>query len=118
MRAWLGVVPLTCNLAVYTTSKPPQPPNAPQKSFINHSCDGGNLELAFVTRKGELIPRVALFARRGIASGEELTFSYGGGGDSSSGGGGCLQAEGSSQRRARCACGSAACRGFLPREPV
>jgi SET domain-containing protein len=110
------------NLAVYTTSKPPPTPlpnqtrhPPPQKSFINHSCDGGTLELVFVTRKGELIPRVALFARRGIASGEELTFSYGDG-DSSSGGG--EGDGGAAQRRARCACGSAACRGYLPREPV
>ena len=34
--------------------------------FINHSCDGGNLRLALVHRRGALLPAVALIARRWV----------------------------------------------------
>ncbi|MEW5311223.1 MAG: hypothetical protein WDW38_002956 [Sanguina aurantia] len=45
--------------------------------FINHSCDGGNLEPWIVRQQGNPLPSIALFARRGISAGEELTFAYG-----------------------------------------
>jgi hypothetical protein len=41
------------------------------------SCDGGNLIPVIVRTVGDVLPRVALFARRDICSGEELTFAYG-----------------------------------------
>ena len=65
--------------------------------FLNHACDGGNLELRAVRSAGWPVPRVAFFARRRIAAGEELTYSYGAG---------C-------SARA-CHCGTAACSGWLP----
>lgn len=54
------------------------------------------------------MPRVALFARRAIAAGEELTFCYGATAGAQAGGSG----------RARCLCGAPCCGGFLPREDV
>ncbi|GAX84548.1 hypothetical protein CEUSTIGMA_g11969.t1 [Chlamydomonas eustigma] len=45
--------------------------------FFNHSCDGGNLRQVLIQRSGSLLPAVALFARRDIEIGEELTFAYG-----------------------------------------
>jgi histone-lysine N-methyltransferase SETMAR len=41
--------------------------------FLNHACDGGNLELRPVRSAGWPVLRVAFFARRRIAAGEELT---------------------------------------------
>ncbi|KAL3661694.1 hypothetical protein V7S43_013453 [Phytophthora oleae] len=43
--------------------------------FFNHSCTP-NLEVAAV-RVESFVPRLALFARRHIEIGEELTFDYG-----------------------------------------
>lgn len=109
--------------------------------FVNHACgEAGNCSLAFVSRRGELLPRVALFASRGVAAGEELTFCYGGGaeGEAGSGGDGGVDGGGDDggdgggrgdggvdgggprQRmsRVRCACGAARCHGWLPSEPV
>jgi histone-lysine N-methyltransferase SETMAR len=85
--------------------------------FINHSCDGGNLELVFVTAKGELLPRVALFAARDIAAGEELTFSYGGGGAQPAAQGGAAPSP-AGKERAPCCCGADVCTGWLPSEDV
>ncbi|GBF97713.1 hypothetical protein Rsub_10877 [Raphidocelis subcapitata] len=87
--------------------------------FINHACDGGNLEPVFVTARGELLPRVALFARRAIAAGEELTFSYGGAAtgpeaEAGAAAGGVVGRRG----EVRCQCGAPCCRGFLPRGEV
>ena len=65
--------------------------------FLNHACDGGNLELRAVRSAGWPVPRVAFFARRRVAAGEELTYSYGAG----------------ASARA-CLCGTAACSGWLP----
>jgi hypothetical protein len=45
--------------------------------FINHSCDGGNLQPVLVRASGSLLPRLCFFAARDIVEGEELTFSYG-----------------------------------------
>lgn len=41
------------------------------------SCDGGNLEPVVVRTVGDVLPRVALFAKRDIAEAEELCFGYG-----------------------------------------
>uniref|UniRef100_A0ACD5VUW2 Uncharacterized protein n=1 Tax=Avena sativa TaxID=4498 RepID=A0ACD5VUW2_AVESA len=70
--------------------------------FINHSCDGGNLQPVLVRSSGSLIPRLCLFAARDIVEGEELCFSYG-------------------DARVRpkglpCFCGSSCCPGVLPAE--
>ncbi|KAL6616142.1 hypothetical protein ACP70R_038412 [Stipagrostis hirtigluma subsp. patula] len=70
--------------------------------FINHSCDGGNLQPVLVRSSGSLLPRLCFFAARDIAEGEELTFSYG-------------------DARVRpkglpCFCGSLGCPGVLPSE--
>eukprot|EP00644_Phytophthora_capsici_P012496 jgi/Phyca11/552207/estExt2_Genewise1Plus.C_PHYCAscaffold_460340 len=67
--------------------------------FFNHSC-APNLEVAAV-RVDSFVPRLALFARRRIEKGEELTFDYG---------------EGASEQREghKCSCGALQCRGYLP----
>ena len=67
--------------------------------FLNHACDGGNLELRPVRSAGWPVPRIAFYARRRIRAGEELTYSYGAG-----------QLSGT---RA-CCCGTQACTGWLP----
>ena len=66
--------------------------------FLNHACDGGNLELRPVRSAGWPVPRIAFFARRRIRAGEELTYSYG---------------AGKPGTRA-CCCGTPACSGWLP----
>ena len=109
--------------------------------FINHSCDP-NL-LMVTVRVNNTIPKLALFARTDIEADTELTFDYAGGtvvrvnsgvdADNDSGireegspsnssttraGAGVTAAiaSGSATDRLRkaCACGSKACRGFLP----
>lgn len=59
-----------------------------------------------------MLPRVALFAACDIAAGSELTFSYGA---SSAGPAATDVAEPGAPQLRRCLCGTAACRGFLPR---
>jgi len=92
--------------------------------FMNHSCDGGNLLLVLVSCKGELLPRVALFAARDIALGEELTFSYGQPNSQAVAGEGPTplssagQTRGASRSQRRCFCGTAACSGFMPTDDV
>ena len=83
--------------------------------FFAHSCCGGNLEPVLVRRAGAPLPHVAMFARRGIAPGEELTFMYGevggaGGGDVKSGLGRAAPRS--------CYCGAADCPGVMPAEDV
>jgi [histone H3]-lysine36 N-dimethyltransferase SETMAR len=70
--------------------------------FINHSCDGGNLQPVLVRASGSLLPRLCFFAARDIVEGEELTFSYGDAG---------LRPKGLS-----CLCRSLGCSGVLPLE--
>lgn len=70
--------------------------------FINHSCDGDNLNTKLVRRSGDLFPRLCFFALKDIEEDEELTFSYG-------------------EIRTRskglpCFCGSSSCFGTLPSE--
>jgi len=72
--------------------------------FINHSCDGGNMEAVTVRRPGDIMPRVAMFAKRDIRAGEELLYSYG------------LPYAGPG--RHTCCCGSAECKGSLPHESM
>ncbi|GMR33624.1 hypothetical protein PMAYCL1PPCAC_03819, partial [Pristionchus mayeri] len=48
-----------------------------ESRFINHSCEPNLVAMAvFVERHGEFYHRIALFARKNIAFGEELTFDY------------------------------------------
>lgn len=70
--------------------------------FINHSCDGGNLQPVLVRSSGSLLPRLCFFAARDIMEGEELSFSYG---DAT------LRPKG-----LPCFCGSLCCTGVLPSE--
>lgn len=70
--------------------------------FVNHSCDGGNLQPCLARLTGSFIPKLVFFARRDIFEGEELTFSYGDEHDRS--------------QTYLCFCGTAACKGFLPFE--
>ncbi|KAL8483825.1 hypothetical protein ACS0TY_026494 [Phlomoides rotata] len=70
--------------------------------FINHSCDGGNLDTVMVRSSGALLPRVCFFSSRDIHESEELTFSYG---DVS------LNPDGRP-----CFCGASSCAGILPSE--
>ena len=71
--------------------------------FLNHACDGGNLDLRPVRSAGWPVPRIVFFARRRIRAGEELTYSYG--------------APGQPGARA-CCCGTRACTGWLPFDDV
>jgi SET domain-containing protein len=96
-------------------------PPPPAAADVN-SCDGGNLLLVLVSCKGELVPRVALFAARDIAAGEELTFSYGHsqlqpGADEGEVFTRCLK-EGSKRSQRICLCGTAGCSGFMPTDDV
>lgn len=106
--------------------------------FINHSCDGGNLQPVVVRRRGALLPAVALIARRHVHPGEEFTFSYDGSlcarppsqQQAAAGSTSMLALESrqhehvvrssSQQHTARrpCACGTKACLGYLPNTPV
>ncbi|XP_022898091.1 histone-lysine N-methyltransferase SUVR3 [Olea europaea var. sylvestris] len=70
--------------------------------FINHSCDGGNTSLVIVRSSGALLPRICLFASRGIQENEELMFSYGD-----------VRLRSNGQQ---CFCGSSSCAGFMPSE--
>ncbi|KAL6845229.1 hypothetical protein ACP4OV_024724 [Aristida adscensionis] len=70
--------------------------------FINHSCDGGNLQPVLVRCSGSLLPRLCFFSARDIVEGEELTFSYGDGRVRPNG--------------LLCFCGSLGCCGVLPSE--
>ncbi|KAL6560154.1 hypothetical protein OROHE_006392 [Orobanche hederae] len=70
--------------------------------FINHSCDGGNLDTIIMRSSGALLPRICFFASRDIQENEELTFSYG---DIR------LKPNGH-----QCFCGSSSCAGTLPSE--
>ncbi|XP_015202879.2 histone-lysine N-methyltransferase SETMAR [Lepisosteus oculatus] len=81
--------------------------------FLNHSCQP-NLFMVPV-RVDSLVPRLALFAGRDIASGEELVFDYSGRYKNSLGNGqapNTISAE--SWMRKPCYCGSQDCCGFLP----
>lgn len=70
--------------------------------FINHSCDGGNLDTVIVRSSGALLPRVCFFASTDIRENDELTFSYG---------------EASLEPDSRpCFCGASSCAGILPSE--
>ncbi|XP_051150139.1 histone-lysine N-methyltransferase SUVR3 [Andrographis paniculata] len=70
--------------------------------YINHSCDGGNLDTVILRSSGALLPRICFFTSRDVGEDEELSFSYG---DVS------LNPNGQP-----CLCGSAACTGILPSE--
>ena len=107
------------------------------RRYINHSCEP-NLEIRPV-RSASMVPVAALFARRAIEDGEELTFSYGkpptspakkgGGQGSASDGDGDGDAPASDIHSAgaapsltpakrRCHCGAVTCRGYLPFDPT
>ncbi len=75
--------------------------------FFAHDCGGGALALVLARSPGCPLPRAALFARRDLEPGDELTFRYG---PPSAGGPG--------RGARRCACRSPACLGFLPSEHV
>ncbi|MED6221093.1 hypothetical protein PIB30_051093 [Stylosanthes scabra] len=70
--------------------------------FVNHSCDGGNLNTKLIRSSGALFPRLCFFASKDIQQDEELTFSYG-----------------EIRKKANglpCFCGSPSCFGTLPSE--
>ncbi|GMH44520.1 hypothetical protein BSKO_12472 [Bryopsis sp. KO-2023] len=78
--------------------------------FINHRCDGGNLELLIGRGRGQFLPRIMLHAKFDIRSGEELSFSYG---ESLSA---PLSPGGKNKRP--CFCGAGCCGGYLPAEEI
>ena len=69
--------------------------------FLNHACNGGNLQLVMVQRTGSALPRVALFAATDIPAGAELTYSYG---------------EPNPGPGRPCLCGTVACKGYMPHD--
>ncbi|XP_031633284.1 probable histone-lysine N-methyltransferase set-23 [Contarinia nasturtii] len=73
--------------------------------YLNHSCDP-NCEIISVRIDG-LIPKLAIFAKKSIATNEELCFDYGE--DENK-----LTASPDSINRKPCYCGSERCRKFLP----
>lgn len=72
--------------------------------YINHGCEP-NL-VARPVRAGYVIPSLAFYAARDIATGEELCWSY------------TDEARAVGQSRTRCRCGAATCVGRLPRESL
>nr|XP_027066114.1 histone-lysine N-methyltransferase SUVR3-like [Coffea arabica] len=70
--------------------------------FINHSCDGGNLDTIILRSSGSVLPRICFFSSRDVQNNEELKFSYG---DIR------LKKQG-----LPCFCGSSCCFGVLPSE--
>ena len=83
--------------------------------FFNHSCCGGNLEPVLVRCAGCPLPHVAMFARRDIQAGEELTFLYG---EVVSVGDELKSRAGKATALRSCHCGAANCPGVLPAEGV
>jgi len=71
--------------------------------YINHSCNPNSAIVP--VRVNSAVPKLAIFAVRDIAAGEEITFDYSGG-----------KTQNSSQavNRKSCFCGSATCSKFLP----
>ncbi|KAK3282212.1 hypothetical protein CYMTET_10050 [Cymbomonas tetramitiformis] len=90
--------------------------------FINHSCDGGNLQIELVRIGSNPLPRVAFFTSRGVPAYSELTFAYGDipvpnvhkAHQSSNENGETNNTAGLSH--AVCKCGTPACSGWLPRD--
>ncbi|KAJ8361133.1 hypothetical protein SKAU_G00176580 [Synaphobranchus kaupii] len=88
--------------------------------FLNHSCQP-NLFMVPV-RVHSLVPRLALFASRDIAPGEELTFDYSGGYNNPQGRGSHPSQDGPQTKRVGaedfkrkpCHCGAQDCSLFLP----
>ncbi|PWN87896.1 SET domain-containing protein [Acaromyces ingoldii] len=98
--------------------------------FINHSCDANLVMLPVrvdgsiqLTSQSEQVrapspPRAALFAKRDIAAGEQLSFDYSDGSSSSGESGGGQSTTGREEQAvgatmARCLCMAATCRGWL-----
>ncbi|XP_016057932.1 PREDICTED: histone-lysine N-methyltransferase SETMAR [Miniopterus natalensis] len=79
--------------------------------FLNHSCEPNLLMVP--VRVDSMVPRLALFAARDIAAGEELSYDYSGRFLNPAGaedGGG----PGDGKRGKPCYCGAASCAGVLP----
>ncbi|ORY29806.1 hypothetical protein BCR39DRAFT_531115 [Naematelia encephala] len=83
--------------------------------FLNHSCQPNCLIEVVRWGGGPGWPRAAIFAKRQVEPGEELTFDY-------ANASGASQAiwprekagESGSEGRTRCRCGAKQCRGFMP----
>ncbi|XP_072522292.1 histone-lysine N-methyltransferase SETMAR [Salminus brasiliensis] len=81
--------------------------------FLNHSCQP-NLVMVPV-RVHSLVPRLALFTRRDVEMGEELTFDYSGGHVANTSTHGLeAQVDTGALQRKECRCGALNCSGFLP----
>ena len=108
VREWLPSCDACLRINVDATSRG----NAAH--FFSHSCDGGNLAIVLVRRRGSLIPLLAMFARRDIRDGEELTFRYGVPPSASL----IANEDASCRTRRPCFCGASQCVGLLPAAPV
>ncbi|CAN0193025.1 unnamed protein product [Lampetra planeri] len=86
--------------------------------FLNHSCEP-NLVMALV-RVHSVLPRLALFAARDIADGEELCYDYSGEFRNSRAAAeaGREDGDGVAGQRKPCFCGAPSCRGVLPFDPT
>nr|XP_019011956.1 uncharacterized protein I206_02793 [Kwoniella pini CBS 10737]OCF50737.1 hypothetical protein I206_02793 [Kwoniella pini CBS 10737] len=83
--------------------------------FLNHSCDP-NCVIQIVRWGIDSLPRAAIFTKRGVRVGEELTFDY-----ANASGSVDLAAQLDRQNviedgagRTKCLCGSQKCRGWMP----
>lgn len=81
--------------------------------FVNHSCDPNLTLVPARNRRRDVVPVLAFFARRDVASCEELTLDYAGLADhlGPHPPATCLL----ENSETKCVCGAAACRRWLPR---
>ncbi|XP_054991566.1 histone-lysine N-methyltransferase SETMAR [Sorex araneus] len=79
--------------------------------FLNHSCQPNLLMLP--VRVHSAVPRLALFAARDVAAGEELTYDYSGR-FLNPGGAQGQEEPPEGEPRTPCHCGAASCAGLLP----
>lgn len=82
--------------------------------FMNHSCDP-NLAVygVWINTLDPRLPRIAFFANRDVAKGEELTFDYKMTGDTTAAAARNSARPENDQKRIPCKCGSEQCRKFL-----
>ena len=82
--------------------------------FVNHSCDPNCDVVPTRRRRTQLLPTLALVAKRRVPAGRELTFDYAGLNGDATDDASCDAPE-TEHTATRCFCGARACRGWLLR---